>query len=134
MKRLIPIILILLLVACAAPMAVTESPTESKTEIAFGDISGDELLTLVGSEVIILDVRTPEEYASGHVEGAINIPVTAIQMDLENQNLDPNQAYALYCRSGNRSLVAYTVLQKEGFEKLYHAPGVSQFDYPLVTE
>ena len=89
-------------------------------------------VSLVGSDVLIIDVRTAEEYAGGHLEGAINIPVDLFQTDFASLDLSKDQPLALYCRSGNRSSFAYQILQKEGFDKVYHAPGVSQYDYPLV--
>lgn len=73
---------------------------------------------------VILDVRTPEEYAEGHLEGAVLI-------DLQDQAgfaekvaaLDPAGTYAVYCRSGNRSAVAMEQLAQRGFESYYDLAG-----------
>lgn len=127
MKRLLSILFILLLfTGCTQPAA------ETLEEIAFGDISGEEMVSLIGSDVLIIDVRTAEEYAQGHIEGAINIPVDQFQTDFDSLALSKDKPLALYCRSGNRSSFAYQILIKAGFDKVYHAPGVSQYDYPLV--
>lgn len=136
MKRLIPFVLLLMLLGCAQPVVQTPEPAVSETieAMAHGDISGEELVQLIGSDVIILDVRTPEEFQSGHVEGAINLPVDQFQTDFAGLKLDSEKTYALYCRSGNRSQVAYSIMEREGFTKLYQAPGVSQYDYPLVQD
>lgn len=52
---------------------------------------------------IILDVRTPEEFAGGHIAGAINIDFYAADFADRIAQLDPDSSYVLYCRSGNRS-------------------------------
>lgn len=52
---------------------------------------------------IVLDVRTPEEFAGGHIDGAINIDFYAADFADHIANLDPGASYVLYCRSGNRS-------------------------------
>ena len=132
MIRWIPLILICLLTACTQPALDPEKDTTPSGAPGYGDITGEQLLALVGTDTVIVDVRTPEEYASGHVEGALNMPLDKFQSDFASLALDATKPLAVYCRSGNRSLVAYQILVKEGFDKVYHAPGVSQYDYPLV--
>jgi phage shock protein E len=69
--------------------------------------------------VTVLDVRTPEEFAAGHIEGAINIPVEYPDyMDRIGQ-LDPSGTYAVYCRSGNRSQPAVAGLASVGITGVY---------------
>lgn len=63
-------------------------------------------------EYVILDVRTKEEYESGHIKEAINIPYDTIN---ENTNLDKNKNIFVYCRSGSRSKMAYDTLKKLGY-------------------
>ena len=131
MKRLLSILfIILLLVGCTQPAA--EAPETTASELAYGDITGEELVSLIGSDVMIIDVRTAEEYSQGHIEGAVNIPVDRFQTEFDELELSKDQPLAIYCRSGNRSSFAYQILTKEGFDKVYHAPGVSQYNYPLV--
>lgn len=74
---------------------------------------------LSGNEVTLLDVREPFEFASGHAEGAVNIPLSLIplRMDEIRQMGTPIVAY---CRSGNRSGQAVRFLQKQGFEEVYN--------------
>lgn len=60
----------------------------------------------------IIDVRTKEEYESGHIKGAINIPYDEIN---ENINLDKNKNIFVYCRSGSRSKTAYNTLKELGY-------------------
>lgn len=67
------------------------------------------------SDLTIIDVRTPEEYAEGHLEGAVNIDIHGADFAKQIQALDPQGTYAVYCRSGNRSGQAVSFMQSEGF-------------------
>lgn len=128
-RALIILILIICLVGCGAPQS---SPTETEAP-SYGDITGAQMeLLLEQPGLTIIDVRTPEEYAEGHLPGAINIPLNELERNFSELKLDPEQPLALYCRSSNRSRKAYQFLQTQGFEKIYHAPGVSQHPYALV--
>jgi rhodanese-related sulfurtransferase len=72
---------------------------------------------------VIIDVRTPEEFASGHVQGALNIPVEAADFAQQVASLDPGTTYAIYCRSGNRSAVATAQMGGMGYPHLYDLEG-----------
>ncbi|MCV2396311.1 rhodanese-like domain-containing protein [Actinotalea sp. M2MS4P-6] len=73
--------------------------------------------------VVTIDVRTPEEYASGHLPGAINIDVEAADFADQVAKLDHTAPYALYCRTGNRSGMAMGIMADEGFTDLAHLDG-----------
>jgi phage shock protein E len=75
------------------------------------------------SDTTILDVRTPQEYAEGHLPGAVNIDVEGPDFAQQVQALDPTAPYAVYCRSGNRSAVAIQVMDQLGFTNAYHLGG-----------
>ena len=77
-------------------------------------------------EYVILDVRTKEEYESGHIKEAINIPYDTIN---ENTNLDKNKNIFVYCRSGSRSKMAYDTLQKLGYT-VYDLGAFDSIDLP----
>ena len=62
----------------------------------------------------VIDVRTPEEYAEGHVEGATNIDVQATDFDDRVAELDRDTTYVVYCRSGNRSADAAERMREAG--------------------
>lgn len=78
-------------------------------------ISSDEAKALVKQGALLLDVRTPAEFASGHVEGAANIPVDELAAKLP---ANKEQAVVVYCHSGRRSAAAKQVLEKAGFTKV----------------
>lgn len=81
------------------------------------DIGAEQLVEVVQSESapVILDVRTPAEYAEGHVEGALNIDIASATFDDEIAALPPEQTYVVYCRSGNRSADAAARMVDAGF-------------------
>lgn len=74
--------------------------------------------TMLTTNTIIIDVRTPAEYADGHVEGAINLDLESGQFEAELPNLDPAQPYIVYCRSGRRSGVAVEIMKASGFTQI----------------
>jgi len=65
---------------------------------------------------IIIDVRTPQEFATGHLTGAINIDINAADFDQKINALNPTLRYLIYCRSGNRSAQALVRMQSLGFD------------------
>lgn len=73
---------------------------------------------------IIVDVRTKEEYDTGHVKGAINIPYDSID---ENTNLDKSKTILVYCKSGVRSGKAYQTLKKLNYD-VYDLGAYSSID------
>lgn len=81
---------------------------------------------LVAEGARLVDVRTPEEFASGHVEGAVNIPVQ--ELDRRLGELAPkDRAVVLYCRSGARSARAAETLKAEGFTAVHDIGPMSRW-------
>lgn len=74
-------------------------------------------------EAVILDVRTPEEFASGHLVNAVNLDFNGGQFEAEYKNLDPNKTYLVYCRSGMRSYNACMIMENAGFAKSVNMMG-----------
>jgi rhodanese-related sulfurtransferase len=74
-------------------------------------------------DVIILDVRTPEEFNAGHIANAININLEGSDFSSEVSKLDKNATVAVYCRSGNRSGVATEQMAELGFTDMYDMQG-----------
>ena len=90
------------------------------------------------ANVVVLDVRTPAEFAEGHLANAINIDFQSGNFESEISTLDKNATYAVYCRSGNRSGQAVKVMADLGFTDLYDMDG-GVIDWeaagkPLYTE
>jgi phage shock protein E len=80
----------------------------------------------VASGAVLLDVRTPEEFASGHLEGAINIDVQSPDFNQKVAELDPSATYLVYCRSGNRSGQAIDRMEGLGFTDLTNIGSVAE--------
>ena len=72
---------------------------------------------------VIIDVRTPEEYAGGHIEKAINLDYYSETFEDELNQLDKDKTYLIYCRSGNRSGKALDVMAEFGFREVYNMLG-----------
>ena len=87
--------------------------------------------------VVVLDVRTAGEFASGHIENAINIDVESSDFDSQIAKLDKKVEYAVYCHSGRRSGIASDKMVKSGFEKVTNLNGGIQAwqsaGFPLVA-
>jgi phage shock protein E len=113
MRRL-PLLLLALAIACqavaAGPAAI--EPRALMERIAWAD-----------QALVVLDVRTPAEYADGHVPGAINIPHTELAARIAELAAAREKDIVVYCRTGVRAEEALGVLGKSGFKRLYHLQG-----------
>jgi rhodanese-related sulfurtransferase len=102
------------------------------------DLGVSEFSTKVAEAgVITLDVRTPIEFAEGHIEGARLIDFQSGNFENEIAALDKNATYAVYCRSGNRSGQAVKVMQDAGFTNVFNMNGGviewTNAGFPLVN-
>jgi phage shock protein E len=76
---------------------------------------------------VIIDVRTPDEFSSGHLDGAINIPVDQIGQGIAAvRGLTKDSPVLIYCRSGRRSAVARAVLEKQGYKRVMDGGGIDE--------
>ncbi len=94
------------------------------------EISAEEFVELYPTQPgIILDVRTQSEYEGGHLEGARKADLMNGEFTkIAQEELDPEQTYYLYCRSGNRSGSAAVFLVNNGFENVYNIGGFDALD------
>lgn len=104
--------------APAAPAA--EAPVEAPA--ADGAATTAKRISETG--VVTIDVRTPEEFAQGHVDGARNIDVSAGAFREQVSALPRDGRYVAYCRSGNRSAAAITIMRELGFTDLTDGGGL----------
>jgi len=82
-----------------------------------------ELLQNQKGKVVLLDVRTAQEYEQGHIENAKNIDVLQNDFVQKIERLDKNTPVYVYCRSGHRSMKAAQILKEHGFTKVYNLAG-----------
>ncbi|MBO2696884.1 rhodanese-like domain-containing protein [Shewanella algae] len=80
-------------------------------------------LTKVAQGAMLVDVRTPEEYAEGHLPEAINIPFEQIVEVFAKQGIAKDTPVVVYCRSGRRSGIAKESLEKAGYQEVYNGGG-----------
>ena len=73
--------------------------------------------------VVTLDVRTPGEFMTGHIQGAQNVDFESGNFENQIAALDKNATYAVYCRSGNRSGQAVAIMHDAGFHNVYNLNG-----------
>lgn len=117
-----------LLAGCSggSPSAATST---SSSEAGFRQVSATEAQELMDSEegYVILDVRTPEEYESGHIPGAVNVPNEEIGSEDPEALPDKDQLILVYCRSGNRSVQAAKKLAALGYTNVVEFGGINSW-------
>ena len=84
------------------------------------DINMEQMETLIKQGAIVIDVRSPQEFAEGHIPGAICIPEYNIQREIRNKVPNINSLKIVYCDSGVRSKNAQKRLQKIGYKQVYN--------------
>lgn len=86
-------------------------------------------------DVVLLDVRTPEEFSAGHLPDAVNLDVSAPGFAQAVGELDAEATYAVYCRSGSRSAQAVAVMLDAGMRDVAHLDGgISTWTGEVVTD
>ncbi|NCT90942.1 rhodanese-like domain-containing protein [Cellulomonas sp. APG4] len=123
------------LVGCG-PTSPDGPPAEAVGTGLGATLDGDAFASLVGEpDVVVLDVRTPEEFASGHLPDAVNLDVSDPGFPEAVAALDPTGTYAVYCRSGNRSAQAVAVMLDAGVQDVAHLEGgIAAWQGEVVTD
>lgn len=114
------LLLLTLFLASCSQTATTGATVQSISPQAYQDQFGAS-----NASHFLIDVRTPEEFASGHIAGAINIAVDTLDQHLSEVPKD--QPVVVYCHSGNRSAQATQILQNAGYSQVYDLGGVVQW-------
>ena len=95
-------------------------PTEEVSTFQSVDSQGAKVLLEKEEEIVLLDVRTPEEFAEGHLKGAINLDFYAADFRQQLALLNPNQKYMVYCAVGGRSGKTGKMMEELGFGQVYN--------------
>ena len=121
MKRMIPLLLSLLLLTWCGGTSAD----------GYQQISQEEAKEMMDTqEVILLDVREQDEYDSGHIPGAVLLPVGTIDEDTAAEVIPGKDSTVLvYCRSGNRSKTASAALAELGYTAIYEFGGINTWPY-----
>ena len=122
MKRMIPFLLsFLLLAGCSG--GTSDGSYQQITQEAAKEMMDTQ-------EVIILDVREQDEYDSGHIPGAVLLPVGSIDEDTAAEVIpEMDSTVLVYCRSGNRSKTASSALAELGYTNIYEFGGITTWPY-----
>ncbi|MBQ9814919.1 MAG: rhodanese-like domain-containing protein [Lachnospiraceae bacterium] len=134
MKKIISMLLVLAALAILAGCSSDETETTTADEAAgYQQISQEEAKRLMDNEsgYIILDVRTDEEFAEGHIPGAVLIPDYEVAERAEAELPDKGQLILVYCRSGNRSKKASDVLVTLGYTNVKEFGGINTWPYDI---
>lgn len=86
-----------------------------------------------GEAFILLDVRSEEEFAEGHIEGAINIPLQRLAYEVEYEIEARESMIVLYCRSGVRTLQAAMILDELDYTNVYDMGGIMSWPYEIIN-
>ena len=126
MKRIILFLGLFLFITGCSVSNVKKSPNIEK-------ISVKEVKNIVDNsnfylDVLIVDVRSVEEFESGHIQGAINVPLN----DISENEMFLNKKIILYCQSGRRSEKAALLLEKLGYKNILDMGGIQDWPYELV--
>ncbi len=104
----------------------TLSATAAHADFAGEWDQAEALRKIQNQQVVVIDVRSPEEYAAGHVPGAINMPHNKLDEHADRLADLKGKDLLLYCHSGRRAGMAESELTEKGFENLYHLKGDMQ--------
>ena len=129
MRKLLPILLTaLMLPGCTG--------AGNSTNNTYRQISMDEAIAMMAEETgyIILDVRRADEYAAGHIPGAINVANESIGTDEIPELPEKKQLIMVYCRSGRRSKEAAEKLVKLGYTNIVEFGGILDWKGEIVTD
>ena len=93
-------------------------------------LAANDLATIQSnvSAPVIIDVRTPQEFATGSIEGAVNLPLKGLPDSLLNEGIALDEEVVVYCRSGRRSAQAKTLLKAAGFELVFDGGPMRQLE------
>lgn len=127
MKRILLILI--------AALLLTGCGVAAEQEASYRQINMEEAAEMMEKEsgYIILDVRTPEEFAEKHIPGALNIPNEAIGTEEIPELPDKQQLILVYCRSGNRSKQASEKLVAQGYTNIVEFGGINDWTGETVA-
>lgn len=132
--RAVPVFLIVLaLFLTGCGKTTSEKESEAK-EAVYMRITAEEAKEIMDStgDYILLDVREQDEFAEGHIEGAILIPYESIDARAESELPDKEQTILVYCRSGRRSAIAAQALVNLGYTDVRDFGGILDWPYETV--
>lgn len=135
MKKIIIVIIVVLILGILIKMDIIPpiSKHEESSVSEYKKITPEQAKEMMdGEDVIVLDVRTPEEYRQEHIEGALLLPNYDLENLAESKLPDKDAKILIYCRSGSRSRSASKVLIDMGYTMVYDFGGINDWTYGTV--
>ena len=126
--------LIIMLLISISLFGLTACDGEKEKASTYEQITAEQAKAIMDTEkdYIIIDARTEEEFAEGHIENAILIPEYEIASRAEKELPDKEQLILVYCRSGRRSKIASEELVKLGYTNVKEFGGIIDWQYEIV--
>lgn len=122
----IAVILGAVLISLVGLFLVFSKPSDStKQNSTSNEVSLSTFESDVASGIPLIDVRTPEEFSDGHIQGSLNIPLDNINAGVKPDAVKDEKIY-LYCRSGNRSAEAKSILERSGYTNIVDMGGMNE--------
>jgi len=116
--------------AAGLMLGACSSSTATDGTLELTSVAGvQEMVETPPADLVVLDIRTPEEFAAGHLADAVNIDYYDDDFEDQLQQLDLEVPYVMYCNSGNRSSNALPVMDTLGFAEVYELDGGIQAWY-----
>ena len=103
---------------------------------AYSNITPAEVKTIINSpsiNVLIIDVRTPEEFKNGYIPKSINIPLQILDNQILKKYQDKNTKIIVYCQSGIRAKKASEILDGLGYKNVFNLGGINDWHYDLIN-
>jgi len=119
LQSLLSVVLLITIASCDAPEK-TESQINNITTSAAADLIKDD------KNIVVLDVRTPEEHVAGHIEGSVNINIAKDSFSEETAKLDHNKTYIVHCAANvenGRTAKSLIIMEELGFKSLLNLEG-----------
>lgn len=131
MKKIILLILLIISVLLIGCTSSNNDKETVKEKASVTKITAEEAKQRLDSEedIILVDVRTPEEYKEEHIKNAILLTLDTISEKASTVIPDKDAVYFVYCRSGNRSATAAAELVKMGYKNIYDLGGIKNWPY-----
>ncbi len=125
MSRRLLTLVVLALIAVFAIAACDSDEAADAPPGAYTVTAQEAVGMIEAGERMIIDVRSPEEFAAGHIVGAVNINVDGSEFESRIAELDPDEPYLVYCYSGNRSARAADQMEAAGIQDIADAGGLA---------
>jgi rhodanese-related sulfurtransferase len=136
-RALLALLLVLPLTAAACGGGDADTATAARVQTVAATRAA-EVIEDAPDGLVVLDIRTPEEFAAGHIAGAVNVDYYEASFRDQLDALDKDVPYVMYCRSGSRSSDARGIMEELGFQEVYELDGGvlswDQAGYSLTTQ